>query len=319
MVAPTCFVGIDVAKATLDIAVRPSGEHWSAANDDGGIPALVQRLRPLAPALIVLEATGGFETAVVAALAAAGLTVVVANPRQVRDFAKATGQLAKTDVLDAQVLALFAERVRPEPRPLPDEAVRGLDALLTRRRQLLEMIVAEQNRLGFMAAVAVRRDITQHIHWLQRRLRDVDEDLEQAVRTSPVWRLKEDLLRSVPGVGPVVSRTLLGELPELGTLTRKQIAALVGVAPRARDSGTLRGKRMVWGGRSPVRAVLYMGALVASRCNPVIRAFYQRLQAAGKAKKVALVACMRKLLTILNAMIRSNSHWRKPLAAGASA
>ena len=316
MSAPACFVGIDVSKATLDVAVRPSGEPWHAANDDAGIAALVARLRPLAPALIVLEATGGCETAVVAALAAAGLTVVVANPRQVRDFAKATGQLAKTDALDAQVLALFAERVRPEPRPLPDAAVQALDALLTRRRQLLEMLVAEQNRLGF-AAAAVRRDITQHIHWLQRRLRDVDEDLEQAVRSSPVWRLKEDLLRSVPGVGPVVSRTLLGELPELGTLTHKQIAALVGVAPRARNSGTLRGKRIVWGGRAPVRAALYMGALVATRYNPRIQACYTRLRAAGKPAKVALVACMRKLLTILNAILRTGTPWR-PVVAGAT-
>ena len=316
MTAPNCFVGIDVAKATLDVAVRPAGEQWSTSNDEAGIGALVARLRPLAPTLIVLEATGGFETAVVAAVAAAGLAVVVANPRQVRDFARATGQLAKTDALDAQVLALFAERVRPEPRPLPDAAVQALDALLTRRRQLLEMLVAEQNRLGF-AAAAVRRDITQHIHWLQRRLRDVDGDLEQAVRSSPVWRLKEDLLRSVPGVGPVVSRTLLGELPELGTLSHKQIAALVGVAPRARDSGTLRGKRIVWGGRASVRAVLYMAALVATRHNPVIRAFYQRLRTAGKPAKVALVACMRKLLAILNAILRTATPWRL-VGAGAT-
>jgi transposase len=316
MTAPACFVGIDVAKATLDVAVRPAGERWSAPNDEAGIGALVTRLRPLTPALIVLEATGGFETAAVAALAAAGLPVVVANPRQVRDFARATGQLAKTDALDAQVLALFAERVRPELRPLPDAAVQALDALLTRRRQLLEMLVAEQNRLGF-AAAAVRRDITQHIHWLQRRLHDVDGDLEQTIRGSPVWRAKEDLLRSVPGVGPVVSRTLLGELPELGTLTHKQIAALVGVAPRACDSGTLRGKRMVWGGRAPVRAALYMGALVATRCNPVIRAFYARLRAAGKPAKVALVACMRKLLTILNAILRTGTPWRL-VGAGAT-
>jgi transposase len=300
------------------VAIRPTGDQWSAANDEAGIAALVGRLRPLAPTLIVLEATGGFETAVVAALAAAGLAVVVANPRQVRDFAKATGQLAKTDALDAQVLALFAERVRPEPRPLLDEAARGLDALLTRRRQLLEMRTAEQNRLGFAAAGAVRRDITQHIHWLERRLRDVDSDLEQVIRTSPVWRAKEDLLRSVPGVGPVVSRTLLGELPELGRLTHRQIAALVGVAPRACDSGTLRGKRIVWGGRAPVRAALYMAALVASRCNPVIRAFYARLRAAGKPAKVALVACMRKLLTIMNAMVRNGTRWRT-LDAGAAA
>jgi transposase len=316
MTAPACFVGIDVAKATLDVAVRPSGERWSTPNDEAGISALVVRLRPLAPALIVLEATGGFETATVAAVAAAGLAVVVANPRQVRDFARATGQLAKTDALDAQVLALFAERVRPAVRPLPDAAVQALDALLTRRRQLLEMLVAEQNRLGF-AAAAVRRDITQHIHWLQRRLRDVDGDLEQAIHASPLWRAKEDLLRSVPGVGPVVSRTLLGELPELGTLTHKQIAALVGVAPRACDSGTLRGKRMVWGGRAPVRAALYMGALVATRHNPAIRAFYARLRAAGKPAKVALVACMRKLLTILNAILRTGTPWR-PICAGAT-
>jgi len=316
MPAPACFVGIDVAKATLDVAARPSGEHWSAPNDEAGIRALVARLQPLAPALIVLEATGGFETATVAAVAAAGLAVVVANPRQVRDFARATGQLAKTDALDAQVLALFAERVRPEPRPLPDAAVQALDAFLTRRRQLLEMLTAEKNRLGF-AAAPVRRDITQHIRWLERRLRDVDGDLEQAIHASPVWRAKEDLLRSVPGVGPVVSRTLLGELPELGTLTHKQIAALVGVAPRACDSGTLRGKRMVWGGRAPVRAVLYMGALVATRHNPAIRAFYARLRAAGKPAKVALVACMRKLLTILNAILRTGTPWR-PLGAGAT-
>jgi len=316
MSAPACFVGIDVAKATLDIAVRPGGERWSVSNDEAGIGAVVARLQPLAPALIVLEATGGFETATVAAVAAAGLAVVVANPRQVRDFARATGQLAKTDILDAQVLALFAERVRPEVRPLPDGAVQMLDALLTRRRQLLEMLVAEQNRLDF-AAAAVRRDITQHIHWLQRRLRDVDGDLEQAIHASPLWRAKEDLLRSVPGVGPVVSRTLLGELPELGTLTHKQIAALVGVAPRACDSGTLRGKRMVWGGRAPVRAALYMAALVAARRNPVIRAFYERLRAAGKPAKVALVACMRKLLTILNAILRTGIPWR-PVRAGAT-
>ncbi len=309
MTAPARFIGIDVAKATLEVAVRPEGDGWSTSNDDAGITALVARVQPWGPALIVLEATGGFETAVAAALAAAGLRVVVANPRQLRDFAKATGQLAKTDVLDAQILALFAERVQPEPRPLPDEAARGLDALLTRRRQLLEMRTAEQNRLGFTSAPAIRREITQHIRWLERRLRDVDGELDRAIRTSPLWRAKEDLLRSVPGIGPVVSRTLLGELPELGALTRQQIAALVGVAPRACDSGTLRGRRIVWGGRAPVRAALYMAALVAARRNPVLRAFYGRLRAAGKAPKVALVACMRKLLTILNAMLRDGTRW----------
>jgi transposase len=314
MSGPAVFVGIDVAKATLDLALRPSGERWTVANEEAAIHALVQALRPRAPTLVVLEATGGFEHAVVAALAAVGLPVVVANPRQVRDFARATGQLAKTDAIDAQILALFAERVRPEPRALPDEAVQALDALLTRRRQLLEMLVAEKNRLGF-AQPPVRRGITQHIRWLERRLADVDHDLAEMIEASPVWRAKDDLLQSVPGVGPVLSRTLLGELPELGLLNRKQIAALVGVAPLARDSGTLRGKRLIWGGRAPIRTVLYMSALAGARHNPVLRAFYLRLRAAGKPAKVALTACMRKLLTILNAMVRSNTHWQQAGAA----
>lgn len=313
MSAPAVCVGIDVAKATLDVAVRPSGERWTCANDQAALPALVARLRALAPALVVLEATGGFELAAVAALAAAGLPVVVANPRQVRDFVRATGQLAKTDAIDAQVLALFAERVRPAPRPLPDEAAQALDAVLTRRRQLLEMLVAEKNRLGF-ARAPVRKGIQQHIRWLEHQLGDVDAELSRLIEQSPVWRAKDNLLQSVPGIGPVVSRTLLGELPELGRLSRKEIAALVGVAPLARDSGTLRGKRLIWGGRAPVRATLYMGALVATRWNPVIRAFYQRLRAAGKPAKVALVACMRKLLTILNAMVRSNTTWNAQIA-----
>ena len=312
MSGPAVCVGIEVSKATLDLALRPTGERWTLANDAAAIQALVHDLQPRAPSLILLEATGGFEHAVVAALAA-GLPVVVANPRQVRDFARATGQLAKTDAIDAQMLALFAERVRPEPRPLPDEAAQALDALLTPRRQLLDMLVAEKNRLGFARSV-VRRGITQHIHWLERRLGDVDHELGEMIEQSPVWRAKDDLLRSVPGVGPVLSRTLLGELPELGQLTRKQIAALVRVAPLARDSGTLRGKRMVWGGRAPSRTVLYMSALAAVRCNPVIRAFYRRLRAAGKPGKVALTACMRKLLVILNAMVRSNTPWQ-PAAA----
>jgi transposase len=303
------FIGIDVAKATLDIAVRPSGECWQLANEDAAWPALLTRLGPLAPTLVVLEATGGFEHAVVAALAAAGVPVVVANPRQVRDFARATGQLAKTDAIDAQILALFAERVRPAPRPLPTAAAQALDAVLTRRRQLLEMLTAERNRLG-LARSPVARRIRTHIRWLERELADVDHDLGRLIEQSPLWRAQDDLLRSVPGVGPVISRTLLGELPELGHLTRKQIAALVGVAPLARDSGTLRGKRRVWGGRAPGRAVLYMGALVATRWNPVIRRFYQRLRAAGKPPKVALVACMRKLLIILNAMVRTGTYWR---------
>jgi len=303
------FIGIDVAKAQLAFACQPSAERGTVPNDDVGIRELVARCQALAPTLLVLEATGGYEAAVVAALATAGLPVVVANPRQVRDFAKATGRLAKTDALDAQVLALFAERVRPAPRPLPDDAVQALDALLTRRRQLVEMLTAERNRL-LVARPAVRRDLQQHIRYLERRLREADDDLHTAVKTSPLWRVKDDLLQSVPGVGQVVSLTLLAELPELGRLSHKEIAALVGVAPLNRDSGTLRGKRLVYGGRAPVRAALYMAALVASKCNPVIRAFYQRLRAAGKPAKVALTACMRKLLIILNAIARSGTPWR---------
>jgi len=305
----TC-VGIDIAKEEFVVACRPERPEWAASNDAAGIAATVTGLQRLVPTLIVLEATGGYETALVAALAAAGLPVVVANPRQVRDFAKATGQLAKTDRLDAHLLALFAERVQPTPRPLPEPVLEQLTALLTRRRQLLDMLIAERNRLEH-ATPPIRRDITQHIRWLERRVADVDRDLDDTLQSSPVWRAKENLLRSVPGVGPIVSRTLLADLPELGHLNRKQIAALVGVAPLARDSGTLRGKRVVWGGRAPVRAVLYMGALVAARHNAVIRAFYLRLLAAGKPKKVALTACMRKLLTILNAIMRTQTTWRQ--------
>ena len=308
MDTPAVFAGIDVSKAVLDVGLRPTGERFSAGNDEAGIRSVLERLRVHERVLVVLEATGGYENALVAALATQGFAVVVANPRQIRDFARATGQLAKTDRIDAEILALFAERVRPEPRPLPDEAAQTLDALLTRRRQILEMLIAERNRLA-LAKPPVRKSITEHIRWLERQLSSVDRDLDRSVQQSPVWRAKEDLLRSVPGIGPVVSRTLLGELPELGRLSHKQIAALVGVAPLARDSGTLRGKRIIWGGRAPVRSALYMGALVASRHNPVIRAFYQRLRAAGKPRKVALTACMRKLLVILNAMARDNRPW----------
>ena len=303
------FIGIDVAKAQLEFACRPSGETGAVPNDETGIHTLLVRCRALAATLIVCEATGGYEAALVAALATAELPVVIANPRQVRDFAKATGQLAKTDAIDAQILALFAERVRPAPRPLPDEAVEALDALLTRRRQLVEMLVAERNRL-LVARLPVRQDLQQHIRFLERRLRDADADLHTAVKASPLWRVKDDLLQSVPGVGRVVSLTLLAELPELGRLSHKEIAALVGVAPLNRDSGTFRGKRLVYGGRAPVRAVLYMAALVAARRNPVIRAFYERLRTAGKPAKVALTACMRKLLVILNAIARSGTPWQ---------
>lgn len=314
MTSTPVFVGIDVAKAEFLVACRPATASWTSRNDAAGIAAALGRLQAMHPTVIVLEATGGYETPLVAALATGGLPVVVANPRQVRDFAKATGQLAKTDHLDAHLLALFAERVHPAPRPLPDEARQHLEALLTRRRQLLDMLTAERNRLEH-AAPPIRRSLTQHIRWLERRVVDVDRDLDHTIQASPIWRAQEQLLRTVPGIGPIVSRTLLADLPELGRLNRKQIAALVGVAPLARDSGTRKGKRLVWGGRAPVRAVLYMAALVASRRNPVIRAFYRRLLAAGKPKKLALTACMRKLLTILNAMIRSNTPWRLLLRA----
>lgn len=302
------FVGIDVAKAELVVALGAEGETFTASNDDDGIRAIREQLKECSLGLIVMEATGGYETALAADLAAAGMPAVVVNPRQVRDFAKAIGRLAKTDRIDARVLALFAERVRPPVRKMPDEALRTLDALLTRRRQLIEMLVAERNRLDH-ASPSVEKSLKQHIRWLEKRLADVDSDLDQTIQQSPIWRAKEDLLRSVPGIGPVVSRTLLADLPELGSLNRKQIAALVGVAPLCKDSGTLRGKRMVWGGRATVRAALFMGALIASRHNPVIRNFYKRLVDAGKPKKVALVACMRKLLTILNAMVRTNTRW----------
>jgi transposase len=302
------FVGIDVSKERLDVAVRPSGGCDSFRNDELGIKALVNRLTEIHPALVVLEATGGIERQLTRALASAELPIVVINPRQVRDFAKASGQLAKTDIIDAIVLARFAEAIRPAVRPLPDDTLLELRALISRRRQLTEMIVAERNRLS-QASKSVKRRIEAHIRWLQAELGRADKDLDQSIRQSPIWKENENLLRSVPGIGPVVSRTLLAELPELGKLNRKQIAALVGIAPLNRDSGTLRGRRAVWGGRATVRATLYMAAFVASRRNAVMRAFYQRLRNAGKAPKLALVACMRKLLTILNAMIKHRTYW----------
>lgn len=306
------WVGVDVSKATLDVAVRPADAQRSFPNDEMGIRALITELRALAPTQVVLEATGGYEVPVVSACAAAGLPVIVVNPRAVRAFARATGQLAKTDQLDAAILARFAEQVRPAPRPLADAEQQELEALLTRRRQLIDMLTAEKNRLQqvFVARGArVRKSLEAHIAYLTKELGRAEKDLGELVRKSPVWREKDDLLQSAPGVGPVLSRTLLASLPELGTLDRKQIAALVGVAPLNRDSGTLRGRRMVHGGRAAVRTALYMGALVATRRNPVIRAFYQRLVAAGKPKKVALTACMRKLLIILNAMVRQQAPW----------
>ncbi len=302
------FVGIDVSKAALDVAAHLGQEAWQESNTEVGIDALRHRLQALSPELIVVEATGGYENAVVAALGAAGLPIVVVNPRQVRDFAKATGKLAKTDRIDADILALFAERVRPELRELKSEAAQELEALLARRRQILEMTQAERNRLEH-AGGAVRKDLLEHIRYLEKRLNRVDLELEERVQESPLWRAKEDLLRSVPGVGPVVSRTLIAELPELGRLSHKEIASLVGVAPFSRDSGTLRGKRRVWGGRASVRAALYMAAVVGVRRNAALRRFYERLRSTGKPAKVALVACMRKLLTILNSMVRRGAAW----------
>jgi transposase len=313
-------IGIDVAKAELVVAAHPTNARWTVANDERGIRTLVERLQREPPELIVLEATGGYELLCVAALSAAGLPVVVVNPRQVRDFAKATGQLAKTDRIDADILALFAERVRPEVRALPDAAAQELDALLARRRQLLEMLQAERNRLGQVFGRGkrpVKKSLKSHITYLERELRIADTDLGDMVRQSPAWRERDDLLQSVPGVGRMVSLTLIADLPELGRLSRRQIAKLVGVAPLSHDSGTLRGHRFVQGGRASVRAVLYMGALVATRRNSLIRAFYLRLLASGKAKKLALVACMRKLLTMLNTMVRTQQRWSADHMSGA--
>lgn len=309
MAETSVFVGIDVAKAQLDLAVRPSGPERSIAHTEAGIATLVEQVRALQPSAVVLEATGDLELPLASALAAAGLPVHVVNPRQVREFARATGRLAKTDALDARILAQFAEALRPTPRMLPDEATQALSAILTRRRQLIEMLTAEKNRLS-SARSSLRKRIEAHIDWLTSELRRVDADLDTAIRQSPVWREQDDLLQSIPGVGPGLSRTVLAELPELGTLSRKQLAALVGVAPHNHDSGTLRGKRTIWGGRAVVRTALYMAALAATKWNPVIKAFYYQLLARGKAKKVALVACMHKLLLILNAMVKHRTPWR---------
>jgi transposase len=302
------WIGIDVAKQQLDVAIGSTGDMWTVTNDEAGIETLLADLRGR-NCVVVLEATGGFEVTAVSALAAAGLAVVVANPRQVRNFARATGQLAKTDRLDARVLARFGERIQPEVRPLPDDQARLLDALLTRRRQISGMIVAERNRQGF-APVPLKKSIEKHIRWLQRELVGVDDGLNKAIQASPVWRAKEALYRGVPGIGPVISRTLIADLPELGRLSHREIATLVGLAPLARDSGTMKGKRMVCGGRAPVRSALYMAAVVGARHNPVIRNFYLRLRERGKPPKVALIACAHKLLTILNSMARTGDPWR---------
>lgn len=307
------FIGIDVSKATLDVYAHAAGAAFAVANDEAALQGLREKLAGFEPELIVLEATGGYERTCAAVLAQAGLPVAVVNPRQVRAFAIAIGVLAKSDKVDARVLAHFAAAVRPEVRALPDEQRQALDELLGRRRQLVGMLVQEKNRLQQARASLVRKDIKSLIAVLEKRIGGCDGELQQLIHDSPVWKAQEDLLRSFKGIGPVSARTLVAELPELGKLNRKQIASLVGLAPIARDSGTWRGKRAIYGGRAQIREVLYMATLTAIRANDTIRSFYQRLRNAGKPHKVALIACMRKLLTILNAMMRTQTHWHDPL------
>ena len=303
-------VGIDVSKATLVIAVSSTGESWSSETTPAAIDALIARLQALTPTIIVVEATGGYERALVAACVTAGLAVAVVNPRQVRAFAQALGRTAKTDAIDAHVLAEFGARVQPTARPISDSETQALAALVVRRRQLVEMMGMERRRLEQAPPTGkITRDLRNHIRWLERRVEDVDEEIGTAIQASPAWRVQDDLLRSVPGIGPTTARTLLAELPELGRLDRRRIAALVGVAPFNCDSGQQRGQRHIWGGRAAVRAVLYMAAVSGTRHNPVLRAFYRRLRDAGKPAKVALVATMRKLLTIVNTMIKHQTKW----------
>ena len=306
-----CWVGIDVSKAHLDVAIWPTQERLPVTRDEAGMVELIAWWRPRVPTLIVLEATGGLETLVAGMLMEAQFPTAVINPRQARDFAKALGVLAKTDALDALVLARFGHSIQPPVRPWKDEETQALGALLQRRRQLMVMLTAEKNRLG-SAHRQVQADIHTTITWLEQRIKALDDDLQGRLRASPVWREHDDLLQSVPGMGPVTAMTLLAALPELGTLDRRQISALVGVCPFNRDSGQSRGHRCIFGGRAVVRTALYMATLTASRCNPVIKAFYQRLRAAGKPAKVALTACMRKLLTILNAMLKAKTPWQPP-------
>jgi len=303
------FIGIDVSKKKLDVAARPSGEQWSVGNDEKGVVELCERLRQLSPTIVVLEATGGLELPVATALAVTRVPVAVVNPGQVRHFAKALNRLAKTDAIDAQVIAQFAEAVRPEPRPIADMEAQRFSELLTRRRQLVEMLVSEKNRLAVATTKPVKQRISYHLHFLKEELKSLDQEIDTQIRASAVWREKDDLLQSVPGVGPTVSRVLIGELPELGRLTGKEIAALVGVAPFNHDSGSLRGQRHIFGGRAYVRTMLYMAAVSAARCNPVLKRFYAKLRAAGKPAAVALTACIRKLLVILNAMVRDQRPW----------
>lgn len=304
------IVGIDVSKDRLDIAVRPSGEVFAIERNPAGLEQLTLRLGALSPNLVALEASGGFETIVAAALAAAQIPVVVVNPAQIRAFAKALGQRAKTDPIDAAVIAHFVEATKPEPRPLPDEATRLLADLVARRRQILEMMVAERQRQKRVTVPHLRKSIVRLLKALERELSSLDTDINDAVRGSPAWREKEDLLASVPGVGPTIARTLIAELPELGKLSRRQAAALVGLAPYTRQSGRWRGRSFIGGGRTTVRTMLFMGAMVAKQHNPVLKAFFDRLIAAGKPKMVALIAVARKLLTMLNAILRDRTPWQ---------
>ncbi len=304
------FVGVDVSKDWLDVSARPGLRHKRFKNDPKGIARATSFLVGLSTEIVAVDSTGGLENSIVASLGVAGVPVVVVNPRQVREFARATGKLAKTDAIDAEVLAHFAEAIKPEVRPLPTAEAQELKALLTRRYQVVEMLVAEKSRLARQRIRVVQRRLEQHIGFLERELDDLDRELKQMIEESPMWRAKDEILRSVPGIGPVASVTLLSGVPELGTVSHKQIAALVGVAPLNRDSGVYRGKRSIWGGRGRIRRTLYMAALSATRVNPAIRDFYHRLTEAGKPKMVAIVACMRKLLVILNSMLRHGSYWR---------
>ena len=308
------FVGIDISKQHLDVSIRSTGDEFKVKNNEEGITEIVEQMNRISPYLIVMEATGGYETAVASALGIAGLSVAIVNPRQARDFAKSLGRLAKTDRIDAAMLAHFGEATRPEPRKLPDEQTILLQSMLVRRRQLVNMIVAEKNRYA-MTHETQKYRVSEHIEWLENALEDLDEELHEMLQQSPIWREKEQLLQSVPGVGTVTVMTLLAELPELGQINRKKIAALVGVAPFNCDSGKMQGKRAIWGGRAAVRDILYMATLSATRYNPVIKAHYQHLLDEGKPKKVALVACMRKLLTILNAIIHTMKPWESKLAS----
>lgn len=305
------WVGVDVSKDHVDVVALPSGQRWRASRDDAGLSAIATALVPLGPAGVVVEATGGYEVAVVTALALAALPVAVVNPRQVRDFAKGLQRLAKTDAIDAGVLARFGAVTQPAPRPLDDAATLDLTALVQRRRQLVEMLVAEKNRLS-LARRPVQRRLRSHITWLERELADAEADIATQIRQSPVWRETEQLLRSVPGIGPGTSSLLITQLPELGAASPRELAALVGVAPFNADSGRWRGQRHIWGGRAAVRTGLYMAAVTAIRWNPVLRAFYDRLRTAGKPFKVAIVAVIRKLLTILNAILRTQRPWAVP-------